>query len=105
MPAMLIGMGPNRIEIPAMVFESLDAGIAFVSAHLGKQPDQLTENSASWNVYDIRESWNDHATEMDEYGDPKGVFYTSYSDGCGDCYRMYLVEVAYATPMVAWDLD
>ncbi|MNS48789.1 hypothetical protein D3C71_1446270 [compost metagenome] len=51
--AVLIGIGPNEIEIPSMVFQSFDVGMEYVSGILGN-PDEQREKKgnkvAAWQV-------------------------------------------------------
>ena len=89
MIAVLIGEGPNDVEIPAMIFPDFETGLRFVIEQLGRGPSSRSGNVATWKVSDREPA----------------LFYTHYYDGCGECWRLRLQEQEFAQPFVAFDLD
>ena len=87
--AVLIGEGPNDIEVPCMLFPSMETAREKLDPILG-EPDKETEKKVRW-----WKNAEDHAER----------FFTSYYDGCGECYSFTLKMVEYNKPFVGWDLD
>lgn len=81
----LIGMGANQLEVPAMVWGSYDAAITKCKELFG----------------------NDFEAKLEYDVDKKEVrqIYKHYYDGCGGCYSVILKEVEDGQPFVRWDLD
>lgn len=111
----LVGLGPNSVEVPCMVFSSLEALLAKVVPILGepKKYKKSTgyfareEGMLYWNV-DFESVENKDDDDDDSYGDDYNLsmkFYTGYYGGCGECYRLEVREVTEGKPFVGFDLD
>jgi hypothetical protein len=74
----ITGVGPNEIKIPALIFSSRDKAEKFLETH------KLTD-------------WRDYL-QYDPY-------YTSYYDGCGECWKFEILEAEEGIPFVSWNLD
>lgn len=102
MIAILVGCGPNSIEIPAMVFENFEQGLEFCEQKFERQPDHTFIDPATNNR---SASWSSHKWESEDWSAIVAKFFLRYYDGCGDCYHLSLREEQFATPLVSWDLD
>lgn len=97
--ALLVGVGANQIKIPCVVFPNFDAGMEHVKGILGSPNFQGVEKdnrTAQWDVNFEDDGEQEHLSEK---------FFTSYYDGCGECYRLNLREVDFGVPLVGWNLD
>lgn len=91
----LIGEGPNNVEIPCLIWTSFDIAIDFCVNTFGKV--------YSFNSSDSSRRW---VCEGDEF--QKQVLekmYKRYYGGCGECYAVTLIQVEEGKPFVGWDLD
>lgn len=123
--AVLVGIGANSVEIPALVFPEFETGLRYCKEILG-EPTRIKENNARWNVdgfeYDAEEhteNQKDHdmislIVDESETGRIKQKgnktfssesFYKFYYGGCGEFYALELKEVEFGKPFVGWDLD
>lgn len=86
----IVGIGPNRVEIPLLVFENEEAARIYLEQF---ELDKLNES-----LYDIPE-------EMGEV--MKKAFFKNgrYYGGCGECYRFEIRPVEFGKPMGCWNLD
>ena len=102
----LIGLGPNDVNIPCLWFSTKAAAYAYISPILG-EPDR--ENS--WTLETkingrFKSLFGPSEVNGDWVESPvTKKFYTNYYGGCGECYRVELREVEEATPFVGFDLD
>lgn len=90
--SVVVGIGPNDVTIPLLVFPDTDAAIA-----------RLTELGV-----DVQErSWaNLNESELEEEVSPlRDGLFTGYYGGCGDCYAIRIKEVEFGVPFVNWNLD
>lgn len=103
---MVIGVGPNGLEIPLVPFLDGASARRFISM-FPKSPkgDRLDEDFKE--VRGIYGDDNDSEGQSD-LGKPlyaalfkNGYYYT----GCGGVYKLIVKEVDIGQPMVAWDLD
>jgi hypothetical protein len=95
----LIGQGPNSVEIPALIWSDREIALSECKALLGNKFDTKVESkrtSYHW-VYDGKgDGFRKSITSK---------LYTSYYDGCGACYAVILKSVEEGKPFVRWDLD
>lgn len=82
----IIGIGPNGIAIPALIFSSRDKAEKFLEDH--KIPDLATQKPGD---YDNPEQYE--------------PYYIGYYGGCGECSSFKIEEVEEGIPFVGWDLD
>lgn len=91
----LIGFGPNDVDIPALVWSNKEAALAECIDILGDKYRTIDEGvSFSWTAEDN--------------GFPKEItsqLYTHYYGGCGECYCAKLVPVEEGKPFAGWNLD
>lgn len=73
----IVGLGPNDIKIPALIFSSRSAA----EKAMKKAPADMDADS------DL------------------SAFYTDYYGGCGECWKFEIREVKEGKPFVVWDLD
>jgi hypothetical protein len=97
----LVGHGPNNVEIPALIFGSKEAANEFCEK-LGEPKPLYDGGPLIWEV-DFLVGSRDYNEETDE--DDSKRFYTHYYDGCGACYYFELSKVEEGKPFVKWDLD
>lgn len=90
----LIGLGPNDVQIPSLIFNNKDEALSHLLPLIG--PPKSLEK-LSWNVSDILGEEPDQEIAKQ--------FYTEYYPGCGDCYRFILKEIQPGQPFVSWNLD
>lgn len=74
----IVGLGPNSVEIPSLIFSSKR-----------KAEDYLKENP----LVDPLNFQNCNQ------------YYTSYYGGCGECWKFIIREVEEGTPFVCFNLD
>lgn len=88
----LIGFGPNSVEVPCMLFDTMDEGIVWLS----QNADNLL----------LEQRYDSILVRVDDEDDP--IFdkvFTSYYDGCGGVYAFVLKEVEHGVPFVPFSLD
>lgn len=85
----IIGLGPNSVKIPLLVFDSLYSCQEYFDKLNLKIENKFIElpDKPSKNILNA----------IFKNGD--------YYDGCGECYALEIVPFKFATPMVGWDLD
>jgi len=105
--AVVLGIGPNNLLIPCLVFQDMDQAIQ----HLKDEGlfDYFTKKT--------RDSIGDYYTTCDEectvwkklnsnYDEEfASKFFKSYYGGCGECNDFTLIEVEQGKPFIAWNLD
>lgn len=91
---MIIGLGPNNIEIPLVPFETKEEAEGLVS----RLPIDPVTNWLSEEFYDDGLDGDDPLYRLLFDG---GRYY----GGCGGCYKLEIREVFFGKPMVGWDLD
>lgn len=102
----LVGKGPNSVEVPCLVWTDFDSAMAQCKEMLG-QPKAGKNNTHSWDL----EAPDYSNVETEDDGEQlfaNSIFsklFTHYYDGCGECYRAVLKEVEVGKPFVGWDLD
>jgi hypothetical protein len=96
----LVGLGPNNVEIPALIFGSKEAANKFCERFIDIR---IREDDTTWYPIDFLVGSKDYNEETDE--DDSRKFYTHYYDGCGACYGFELRKVEEGKPFVQWDLD
>jgi hypothetical protein len=97
MITVLIAKGPNNIEVPCMLFESLDDGIVYCDRLFA--PYERIERDDGTIRYNVDIEASDNCDEM------SAQLFTSWYYGCGAPYPFVLKQVAFATPFVGFDLD
>jgi hypothetical protein len=94
---LLIGEGPNSVEIPALFWTNEQDAIEFCTTLF----DEEGVRKASQDQNRIR--W---VAEGDSL--PKKILeqmYNHYYGGCGECYAATLRSIKPGTRIVTWDLD
>lgn len=100
---MVIGIGPNGLEIPLVPFITQGQAEEFINQF------PKSDRYKNWLADDFVE--REGAYEEAENGtDPTGLYDKLFKDGyyysgCGGCYMLEVREVEFGQPMVAWDLD
>ena len=89
----LIGIGANKFELPALVWSNKEEALKQCCALLGDNPKVFTEDGIEAFTWDIKPG--DHLKDI----------YTSYYGGCGECYGFFLTPVDEGIPFTHWDLD
>lgn len=124
--AVLVGIGPNDVEIPALIFPDFKTGLEKCKEFLG-EPTGISGDKTYWNVDELQACEEDEDyEEMKDFDmitlelvEENGVYkkqignkpfnstkvYTSYYGGCGEFYSLELREVEFGKPFVCWDLD
>lgn len=113
---MAVGLGPNSLEIPLMIFNSMSEGRDYISKILGEPKNHKGELTADrWYTYGVfeldRENKLDEAEDEDaadaEFEKLYAHFFKDgkYYGGCGACHEIILKEIETGTPLVGWDLD
>lgn len=112
----LVGIGPNYLKIPALIFATQSAGLEHCTGILG-EPTGNWDISRSYAVFirDVPDGayyWQVPAEEKAAYaflvGDEQGArrrVFTDYYGGCGSCWRLVLVPVEEGKPFVGFNLD
>lgn len=96
----LIGLGPNDVQVPCLWFSTKEKGYAYVADALERTADGDTYWDIDHEFDNIRDAEGDyHNSELAK------KFFTKYYDGCGGCWRLRLASVDEATPFVGFDLD
>ena len=91
----LIGLGPNDVEITSLIFSSKEAALNAITPLLGKPQMAPESGRLEWMAPD----WDDDV-DVDVRN-----FYTSYYGGCGDCCTFELRRVTEGRPFCAFNLD
>ena len=113
MLTVLIGHGPNEINIPALVFSSFEKGLEHCKSFLGDPKKINTEKHiAYWDTdsgkLEREFEKNNPECEYDSEDDCHPTLlklYTSVYSGCGGFYGLSLKEVEEGKPFVKWNLD
>lgn len=92
--AVLIGEGPNNIQIPALVFSSMEKGLEACKKVLGEPKKRGTDYY--WRLDDGDGEVNEEVIKQ---------MYTSYYGGCGECYNARLTEIEEGKAFVGFNLD
>ena len=80
----IVGLGPNSVEIPALVFSTKAKAEEHLHTHTLRDIDSL-----------------DGDAEEEAFA----PYFTHYYGGCGSCDGFKIVEVGEGKPFVCWDLD
>jgi len=110
MVTVLIGLGPNRVKVPCLIFPDMETGKTYMENHSEfvarvKQTDTGIYYRVRAEKVDI---WEGHQLQVAQNGqvqDPPKAFFTSYYGGCGECLSFLLKEVEFGKPFVPFDLD
>lgn len=112
MIAVLIGLGPNSVEIPCMLFESAEKAHTFAKVNFGEQNKhgQYKVDFDEERVYDESEYDAKTVEEMKADGCVFGIpkwksIFKNYYGGCGECFALIVKEVPFESVFVSWDLD
>jgi hypothetical protein len=93
----LIGDGPNDVQIPALVWTDKEKALKDCVEIFGREPDRKSGGgfleSFRWSIEEENEENEKLFAKM----------YTSYYGGCGECYRATLKHVEEGKPFVAFD--
>ena len=92
----LFGIGPNSVEIPCMLFESMEKAQLFVHNSLSEDSYSERKSKKGITFFEIDEDY------LSEVGHK---FFTSYYGGCGEIYSYELREVEFETKLVRFSLD
>ena len=98
MIAILIAHGPNSIEIPCRIFESVKDGRAYCDPLFAKVNAGPKANSNGSVRYSV---------DLEVIGDEEvsQELFTNHYYGCGGPYRFILQEVPFNEKFVPFDLD
>lgn len=106
-PAVIIGIGPNDVEIPLVFCENLEKAKEYIKA-LGDafEIEYETEGTETGNFCC-------HLKDVELFGDldeDSPIFKHFFKDGryyggCGNCDYLEVREIDFNTPFVKWDLD
>ena len=100
----VIGLGPNSIEVPLLVFENKENARSFIEGDLKLQ---LNENGNFCEI-DL-ESETEEQENDDDYVNPlcRKLFANdgNYYGGCGECYALKIKEIEIGKPIVIWNFD
>jgi hypothetical protein len=99
MITMLIAYGPNSIEIPCRIFESMEDGRAYCDPLFAKVGSDPIVNSNGHIRYSVNLESVEGGKEISE------ELFTSHYYGCGDPGRFILQEVPFNEKFVVFDLD
>lgn len=91
MITVLIALGPNNVEVPCRIMESVKAAQEFCEG-LGLKP--TIKNKLAYDL-----------PNLDDDRDMAAKIFTRYYGGCGDAYRLRIEEIEFDTPFVGFDLD
>lgn len=91
--AVVIGRGPNEVEIPLLVFPSVLEARSYIAAI----PGLIPKSSTAWQLPERIEEGSEVAQRLFKYGD--------YYGGCGECWGICIRESNYGQPLVGWNLD
>jgi hypothetical protein len=121
--AILRAPAGNDVEIVSMVFPSFEAGVEYVKTALaGVEPKEQGEYSFNFDEvpdyylakYKAKDGmryayWKVNLENEDEKTEEENPlsdkFFTGYYGGCGECDSIYIEEVNFAVPLVAFNLD
>lgn len=129
----LIGKGPNNVEVPCMLFSDLhdgteylaSCGLKYTSTHLDQGRNQeivfdleedcvldmdlLRNKIKETMIQKCGSRFNTESFDQDGEREVKEMipelFYTDYYGGCGEVWQFVLKEVPIRTPFVGFDLD
>lgn len=101
----VVGIGPNDLEIPLVPFVSKDEAEAFIT--------KFPHTKEGWLEDDFVEVSGVFGDDEDDEGQSSigKPLYTAlfkegrYYSGCGGVYNLRVLEVEMGSPMVGWDLD
>lgn len=100
---MVIGEGPNGLEIPLVPFNSREDAEEFVKQFPTEGDGYLSDAFSEGDAPYTDEDYEHTELGASLYG---ALFKDgSYYSGCGGCYRLQIVEAQFGQPMVGWDLD
>lgn len=102
----IIGVGPNKVEIPLIVMESRQKAIDFLES-LGLQKSPHISEFGE-NAYEIDLEGRDD--DLDESPERLKLVNALFKDGdyyggCGECYVLKIQDIEFGKPMVGWDMD
>lgn len=105
---MVVGCGPNDLQIPLVPFPTKEEAEKFIEQfpQEGKYKGHLADDFSECNPPYTHGGDPDY--EHSELGKPlyEALFKDgSYYSGCGGCYRLKILEAEFGKPMVGWDLD
>lgn len=102
---MVIGLGPNGLEIPLLLFTDKEEAEELLDDNFERREGR--QETCRWRTNDgsaflVRDE-NDcnHPSAKARMLFKDGHYY----GGCGDCDSLKLVEVKEGEPIVGWDLD
>ena len=98
----LVGLGPNDVQITSLVFSSKEKLLETVVPLLG-EPRNNGVADLFWDCPDF----DNVEDENGDYENPELVkhFYTHYYGGCGECWAFEVREVEEGKPFCEFDLD
>lgn len=94
----VVGYGPNSVEVPCLIFSTYDKALQYMLEHVGVPRIIKNTDIPCWNVEHWERLEEDDRNEITK-------FYTKYYDGCGGVYSLMIKEVEEGTPFVGFDLD
>lgn len=104
-PVAVIGLGPNSLEIPLLIFGNKEEAVKHLEG-LGLAANK--NGSIQWFLPE--------AELMQHAEDPEGLCPATplllalfkdgnYYGGCGECDSLVIREIEFGKPIVSWDLD
>lgn len=105
--AVIIGLGPNDVAIPLLIFENKEKAFDFIKNDLKLE---LSEDKNGNFYCDIDlESKTEEQENDDNYVNPlcRKLFSDdgNYYGGCGECDCLIIKEIEFGKPIVIWNLD
>lgn len=99
--AAIIAHGHAEIRIPCVLFSTVEAAEAYLTAALG-EPDVRSNGDKRWVLdYTVFRGFDKYSIEAG----PAARFFTHYYNGCGECRNFTVEEVEFGCPFVPFDLD
>lgn len=110
--AVVIGLGPNDLEIPLLLFKNKRQAINFLQElgkNITKESGLFSQSIKNECIFDLDEERAEKDEDY-EYSNPDqkvlmDALFTSYYGGCGGCYQLEVREVEFGKPFVPWNLD
>ena len=101
----IIGLGPNDLEIPLMLFTDKGEAEKLLNDNFecgfGRLGDSDYWDTKDGQVFVENTGNGNEPTEIAHIFFKDGDYY----GGCGDCYALVLKRVVLGKPIVGWDLD
>lgn len=98
----VIGVGPNDLEIPLVMFPSKEEAEEFTK--------QFPTEEKGWLAEEFSEQQGEYGFDDDDEEIIHPLYLKLFKDGnyysgCGGCYDLRIREVEFGKPIVGWDLD